>query len=106
MDAMMLYVTWPDAQTAEAAARSLLEQKLIACANILPGLGSLYWWDGVIERSEEALMILKTRADLAAAARDAIESLHPYETPCITAFAIDATSSNPAFLQWIASTTQ
>lgn len=106
MDAMLLYVTWPDLLSAEAAADALLARKLIACANILPGATSMYWWNGAVERSQETLMLLKTRADLAAAARDAILALHPYDNPCVTAAPLDGGASSPAFLAWIASVTQ
>lgn len=106
MDAMLLYVTWPDMPSAEAAAETLVARKLIACANILPAMTSVYWWQGAIERGEETLMLLKTRADLAGAAREVILELHPYDTPCVTAVALEAGACNPDFLAWIETVTR
>lgn len=105
MDAMTLYSTWPDTKTAEEAARSLLEQRLIACANILPGAVSVYRWGGDVQRDSEVVMVLKTTAACAQQARDALLILHPYDTPCITALNIDARASNPEFLAWLAAET-
>src|SRR5690606_14854701 len=64
-DIVLVYTTWPDATAAEQAGRALVEARLAACANILPGMVSLYHWEGTLQRAQEAVMILKTRRDLA-----------------------------------------
>ncbi len=59
--AVFVYTTWPTTAEAEAAGRSLVERRLAACVNILPGMISHYRWEGKVERAEEAVMIVKTR---------------------------------------------
>ena len=104
-DAVFLYVTAPDAETAEALARELVEGNLAACANILPGMRSVYRWEGKVERGEEVVMIVKTTTRSAAAARDRLIAAHPYDTPCVAAIPIAADGSNANFLEWIAKKT-
>ena len=63
--AVLVYTTYPSLVEAEKAGRDAVAQRLAACINILPGMVSHYWWEGKIERGEEVVMILKTRASLA-----------------------------------------
>jgi periplasmic divalent cation tolerance protein len=105
MDTVTLYSTWPTLDSAEAAARALLEERQIACANIVPGVRSVFRWEGQIQVEAEVSMFAKTSADRAAGARDLLLRLHPYETPCLTAFPIMAEASNSAFLNWVAAET-
>ena len=67
--AVFVYTTWPSVVEAENAGRALIERKLAACVNILPGMISHYRWEGKVERAEEAVMIVKTRASLTGADR-------------------------------------
>jgi uncharacterized protein involved in tolerance to divalent cations len=67
--AVFVYTTHPSLVEAERTAKAVLEKRLAACVNILPGMISHYWWQGVIERGEEVVMIIKTRASLAEAVR-------------------------------------
>ena len=71
--AVLVYTTWPSIVEAEAAGRAIVEKRLAACVNILPKMISHYWWQGKIERGEEAVMIFKTRASLAEAVRAAVK---------------------------------
>lgn len=91
--------TCPDAATAEQIARLLLERRLAACVNILPGLTSVYRWQGEVESAQECLLLIKTGAEHYAAIEACIRSHHPYELPEIIAFSID--QGLPAYLQWI-----
>ena len=68
--AVFVYTTWPSTVEAEQAGRALVERRLAACVNILPGMISHYRWEGTIERAEEAVMIVKTRASLAPDGRE------------------------------------
>ena len=63
--AVFVYTTYPSVVEAERAGRALVERRLCACVNILPGMISHYWWQGAIERGEEVVMIIKTRTSLA-----------------------------------------
>ena len=71
--AAFVYTTYPSIVEAEKAGGALVERRLCACVNILPGMVSLYWWQGKIERGEEVVMIIKTRASLAEAVRSAVQ---------------------------------
>ncbi len=71
--AVFVYTTYPSIVEAEQAGRALVERRLCACVNILPGMVSLYWWQGAIERGDEVVMIIKTRASLAEAVRAAVK---------------------------------
>ena len=87
--AVFVYTTYPSIVEAEAAGRQLLERRLCACVNILPGMVSLYWWQGAIDRGEEVVMIIKSRASLAETVRAAVRQMHSYTTPAILVIPID-----------------
>ncbi|HET9717685.1 MAG TPA: divalent-cation tolerance protein CutA [Pseudolabrys sp.] len=97
--AVFVYTTWPGIVEAERAGRAILERRLAACVNILPGMISHYWWQGKIERAEEAVMIVKTRASLTEAVRIAVRELHSYTTPAIVA--LSAESVDDDYSRWI-----
>lgn len=105
METVTLYSTWPTADAAEAAARTLLEERLIACANIIPQVRSVFRWDGKVQAEAEAVIFAKTTQSCAIAARDRLLALHPYEIPCVTAFSVLPGTSAAGFLQWIADET-
>lgn len=94
----MAYVTAPDRETARRIARDVLEQRLAACANLAP-IESLYWWQGKLRESPEVLIIFKTRRDLTERLITAVQSIHPYEVPCIVTYPVEA--GFPPFLEWI-----
>jgi len=97
--AVFVYTTWPSIVEAEQAGRSLVERRLCACVNILPGMVSLYRWQGAIERGDEVVMIIKTRATLAAAVRAAVKAMHAYTTPAILVLPIE--SVDPDYHAWL-----
>ena len=71
--AVLVYTTFPSIGEAEQAGQALVERRLCACVNILPGMVSLYWWQGAIDRGDEVVMIIKTRATLAEPVRAAVK---------------------------------
>ena len=95
--AVFIYTTWPATAAAEAAGRTLVERRLAACVNILPGMISHYRWEGKVERAEETVMIIKTRASLADAVSDAVKALPSYETPAIVVLPLETSRS---YLGW------
>ena len=97
--AVLVYTTWPSIVEAERAGRTMVERRLAACVNILPGMISHYWWEGKIERAEEAVMIVKTRAALADAVRQAVKELHSYTRPAITFLPVE--NVDPDYHAWI-----
>jgi periplasmic divalent cation tolerance protein len=96
---VFVYTTHPSVVEAERIGRELVEKRLCACVNILPGMVSLYWWQGAIERGEEAVMIIKTRAALAEPVRAAVRRLHSYTTPAILVMPIE--NVDPDYRQWL-----
>lgn len=99
MDFVSVYVTCPDEDTAARIGRDLVGRKLAACANILPGMRSLYRWEGAVQDEREVAMFLKTRRALVPDVERAVKALHPYEVPCIVAFELVA--GNTEYLAWI-----
>jgi periplasmic divalent cation tolerance protein len=98
-DAVVVLVTAPSADTAAELARTLVEENLAACGNVLPGLRSIYRWEGKVHDEPEALLILKTRAPLFEALRERIVALHPYQVPEV--LRLDVAAGHPPYLQWI-----
>ena len=101
---VFLYTTHPSVVEAERIGRELVEKRLCACVNILPGMVSLYWWQGAIERGEEAVMIIKTRASLADEVRTAVKEMHPYTTPAILVIPLESVDSS--YLTWLLAGTE
>lgn len=97
--AVFVYTTYPSIVEAERAGRALLERRLAACVNILPGMVSLYWWQGRIDRGDEVVMIIKTRASLAEPVRAAVREMHSYTTPAILVIPIETV--DPSYHAWI-----
>lgn len=98
-DIVFVYVTHPDADTALALGRKLVEEGLAACANVLPGMKTVYRWQERIEEGTEAVMIVKTRADLMTALQARIISEHPFDCPCVAALPV--AGGSPDYLDWI-----
>ena len=101
--ARFAYITTPSVAEAERIGTALVERRLAACANILPGMRSVYRWAGTIETAEEAVLIAKTTADRAEPLIAAVTALHPYDEPCIALLPIAAGARG--FLDWIAAET-
>jgi len=99
MNAMMIYITTKDAEEAETIGNALVEERLVACVNILSPIRSIYRWKGAIERENEAVLIAKTKDTLIEKVIARVRALHSYEVPCIEAIPI--VKGNPAYLQWI-----
>lgn len=102
--AVFVYTTYPSLVEAEKAGRAVVERRLAACVNILPGMISHYWWEGKVERGEEVVMILKTRASLAERVTAAVKELHPYTTPAVLVVPLE--SVDQAYFDWILEETE
>lgn len=102
--AVFVYTTYPSLVEAERIGRALLERRLCACVNILPGMVSYYWWQDAIERGDEVVMIIKTRAGLAEAVRGAVKDMHSYGTPAILVVPLE--SVDPDYHAWIVKETE
>ncbi|WFP52057.1 divalent-cation tolerance protein CutA [Methylomonas sp. EFPC3] len=95
----LILCTCPDADCAENLAHALIAEKLAACVNIVPGVRSVYQWQGQIETAQEHLLLIKSRQDRYPAIVAAVTKLHPYEVPEIIALDIERGSQD--YLQWI-----
>lgn len=96
----LLYVTYPDAETANHIARVLVEEKLIACANILGEIGSVYRWEGQASQVREVVTLHKTTRAREAEATARIQALHPYTNPAI--LTLPVIGGAEGFLAWVA----
>jgi periplasmic divalent cation tolerance protein len=92
--------TFPDAETARRISNQLVTEKFAACANILPGVESIYRWKGKIENGAETLVFFKLSKDREAAFQEKLRSLHPYEVPEIVF--VPVASGLPDYLRWVA----
>ena len=101
---LLVYTTFPDVDIALAIGEGLVRDRLIACINVLPGMQSVYAWKGGIERGQEVVAILKTRAGLQDRVHRVLKERHPYETPVI--LFIQPTGGDEATLEWILTETE
>ncbi len=93
--------TAPDAETGARIAQVLVEERLAACVNVVPGIRSIYRWQGAIEDDREVLLLIKTRAERIDALAERLSALHPYEVPELLALPVDAGLDR--YLQWVTS---
>ena len=103
-DALVVLVTTPSPERAAEIARTLVEERLAACGNVVPGLRSIYRWEGKVQDDAEALLVLKTTRTRFDALRDRVLALHPYEVPEVIALPVEAGSAR--YLAWIADETR
>lgn len=95
----MIYVTASTRDEAMSIARTLVAERLVACANVLGEATSVYQWQGKVEEAQEIVLIAKTRRDLADRALARIKVLHSYDVPCAVVY--DLAAGLPAYLAWI-----
>ena len=93
------FITAPDPECAATIARALVEERLAACVNLLPGVRSIYRYEGAVHDEGETLLIVKTRAERARALEARVRALHPYELPEVVR--LDVAGGSPAYLAWV-----
>lgn len=98
-DAIAILCTAPDTESAERIADALVEERLAACVNLVPGLTSYFRWEGKVQREAEVLLIIKTRRERFDAVAARVKALHPYTVPELIAVAVDAGTSD--YLAWL-----
>ena len=99
MGVLLTFCTCPDTESADAIATALVEQRLAACVNILPGLTSVYQWDGKIQHDAEVLLLIKTTEQQIERLTARVHEMHPYELPEI--IAVPVTRGLPQYLKWV-----
>src|SRR3989338_2477032 len=95
----IVFITAKDNEEAKRIAHGLLKEKLIACANIIPGVQSMFWWEGKIDEAGEALLILKTKRSLIKKVIKTVKVLHSYQVPEVIALPI--IEGNKDYLKWV-----
>lgn len=98
--AVVILVTAPTADVAAGIARTLVEEGLVACGNVIPGLRSIYRWEGKVVDEPEVLLVLKTERRLVGPLKERLPALHPYEVPELLALGVE--DGLPAYLKWMA----
>jgi periplasmic divalent cation tolerance protein len=104
MSTLVCFCTCPDAASAERLAEALVAERLAACVNVLPGVRSVYRWQGALERADEVLLLVKTTRGRLDALVARLPALHPYELPELVA--VEAAGGLPAYLDWVADATR
>ena len=99
MSAIVIYCTCPDIETAQRISRLAVEQRLAACINQIPGITSIYTWDGNIQEDQEVLLIVKTTEERFDEFQKLVNDEHPYDLPEI--IALPVTQGSPDYLDWI-----
>jgi periplasmic divalent cation tolerance protein len=95
----VVLVTAPSAEAAMTIGRALVDERLAACVNVVPGLTSIYRWQGRREEASECLLVIKTDASRYAALERRVLELHPYSVPEVLALPVDAGA--PAYMEWL-----
>jgi periplasmic divalent cation tolerance protein len=99
MNQLLVVTTCPDLEVARRLAHALIERRLAACVNIVPGATSVYEWQGTVAEDRELLLLIKSRGERMEAMRELLAQLHPYELPELIAMPIE--DGLPAYLAWL-----
>ena len=99
MEHSVVYITCRDSGEAERIGKALVGKRLAACANIIPGMRSIFWWKGKLNKEEESILLLKTRESLVKRITEEVKKIHSYSNPCIISLPIS--QGSPEYLEWI-----
>ena len=103
MSVLLVLCACPDAAGAETLAGALVDQRLAACVNVVPGVRSIFRWEGSVERAQETLLLIKTTTDRFDALKESIVSVHPCAVPEV--LALDVVAGLGRYLDWVHSET-
>lgn len=99
MAACLVYVTTGNFAEAQAIGHAMVKERLAACANIVPRIVPIFWWEGEVQEGAESLLLLKTTDRQVPALVEAVKAQHSYDCPCVTVLPISG--GNADFLGWI-----
>ena len=99
-----VYITCSNQEEAAKIGKHIVQERLAACANIIPTMQSIYWWEGKVEEDQETVLVAKTSKKKFPELMEAVRELHSYDVPCIISLPIK--KGNPAYLNWINSSLQ
>ncbi len=100
MEFRFIYIIVGSDTEARTIATALVKEHLAACANIIPGMRSIYRWEGKITEADETVLIAKTSRDRVPALMERVRVLHSYDCPCVVSLAVE--DGNPDYLDWLA----
>ena len=100
----MVICTFPNMEKARQIGTSLVQMQLVACVNLIPGIQSVYCWEGKVEAQEEVMAFFKTSAARYGELEQKLMEMHPYELPELVV--VELADGLPAYLQWVLSSTQ
>ena len=98
-DVRVVLMTAPDRDTADDLARTLVAERLAACVSVVPGMTSLFWWEGEIQRADEVLVLMKTAAERVEPLIARARALHPYDVPELLALPVQGGLAE--YLAWV-----
>ncbi|CAM0957087.1 unnamed protein product [Alopecurus aequalis] len=101
---IVVYVTVPNREAGKKLSESIISEKLAACVNIVPGIQSVYWWEGKVRTDAEELLIIKTRESLLNALTEHVKANHEYDVPEVIALPISG--GNLKYLEWLKNSTR
>ena len=101
---IIIFITASSSEEAQKIATALVEEKLVACVNIIPQIKSIYWWEGKVCQDDEVMLISKTKQSLFTTLIGRVKALHSYEVPEIISFPIS--EGSPEYLSWIENVTR
>lgn len=99
MDIHFIYITVGNMEEARKIGRALVENRQVACVNLLENMQSMYWWEGKIQEDKEVVLIAKTTRTLVSQVIETVRALHSYACPCIVSLPVS--DGYPGFLDWI-----
>jgi periplasmic divalent cation tolerance protein len=99
MEALFVYVTCQDRAEALRVGQAVVEARLAACANVIDGMASIYWWEGKLETGTETVLVFKSRSALLEPLTALVKQHHSYTVPCVVALPI--VGGNPDYLAWL-----
>jgi len=97
----LVYITTPDREEAQKIGRTLVQERLAACVNIVDGMHSMYWWEDRIEEADECILIAKTTLRYINKLTQRVKELHSYDCPCVITFTLNEQEGNAEYLDWL-----
>ncbi len=97
----LIYITTGNREEAERIGRSLVEQRLAACVNIIDGMKSIYRWEGEVEEAQETILIAKTHYSKVKALTEQVKSMHSYDCPCVVSISLTEEEGNADYIRWL-----
>jgi Uncharacterized protein involved in tolerance to divalent cations len=95
----IIYITTSGVEESKKIAKTLLNERIVACVNIIPVMESIYWWEGILEEDVESILLVKTSSELVDKVIDRVGEIHSYQTPCALEIKIKKGSQN--YLDWL-----